>query len=95
MPLTLTCGDSFVIAGMVFVMEMRRLSRFLTKVMEMSWMLSWESMPCNSWTWDLSPDPRPITDVVRETQLRSGALIDATGSKVPADVPAIWKQFRI
>jgi hypothetical protein len=44
MPLTVTCGDSSVIGGFAFVMEMKRFSPVLWKTTETPWMWIWGVM---------------------------------------------------
>jgi hypothetical protein len=36
-----------------------------------------------AWVWDVSPDDRPVADVVGLAQVRSGHRVDNTGAVVP------------
>jgi WD40 repeat protein/serine/threonine protein kinase len=48
-------------------------------------------------TWDLTPDPRPVDDLVAQAQLLSGSTIDRTGAQVPVDVDTLkvaWEKQR-
>jgi hypothetical protein len=47
--------------------------------------------------WDISPDARPVGDLVRLAQLVSGHRIDGTGASVPlsgAELKPLWDDLR-
>ncbi len=49
-------------------------------------------------SWDLTPDARPVDDLVLLAQLLSGHHIDASGALVPLDVEALraaWERLRV
>jgi Flp pilus assembly protein TadD len=50
--------------------------------------------PFEMLAWNLTPDRRPMKQVVVEAQVRPGSRIDVTGTAIRVDMQAAWKELQ-